>query len=314
MARPFSCRRSSRANALLVPNTQVEPAITVDLAIEGHFPADFANSVGTGGSVQVDGTAPTNNIITFPAGSVVSHTITVPVTGDTAFEANETFTVSLSNPTGGAAIGANPAQATIANDDNQPFISVTDAAPVTEGNTGTRNANFTVSLNQPSGQDVTFFYNTTVVDPLNAGDGNNGTADFTPQNNQVGVIQAGQSFTNITVPIIGDTIDEADGQFLLEISSVTGAVISNGSATGTIIDDDGPTVSVTDASASEADGQIIFRVQLSAPSPQPITITYRTGSNSAIAGSDYGTPGSPTEVTGTRTFEAFTGDPSTGVA
>ncbi|BCM90763.1 hypothetical protein IAD21_02623 [Abditibacteriota bacterium] len=276
--------------------------------------ADFANSVGPGGAVQVDGMVAANNTITFPAGSVTSHTITVPVTGDTAFEADETFTVTLSGVSAGASLGTSSAQATIANDDNRPFISIADAAPVTEGNTGTRNANFTVSLNAISGQDVTFTYNTVVVDPTNAGDGINGDADFTPQNNQVGVIQAGQMSTNIAVPIIGDTIDEADGQFLVEISNVSGADIANGQGTGTILDDDGPIVSVSDATANESDGQIVFRVQLSAPSPQPITITYRTGSNSAVAGSDYGTQGSNTEVTGSVTFDAFAGDPSTGVA
>ncbi len=276
---------------------------------------DFANSVGAGGSVLVDGATAPNNTITFPAGSVVSHIITVPVTGDTLFENDETFSITLSNPTNGASVGGtNPAVATIANDDNRPFISITDAAPVTEGNSGTRNANFTVSLNQASGQDVTFTYNTVVTDPANAGDGNNGsTPDFTPQNNQVGVIQAGQTTTNIAVPIIGDTIDESDGQFLVEISNVNGADIANGQATGTIVDDDGPAVYVSDASAFEGDGQIVFRVQLSAPSPQPITITYRTGSNSATAGLDYGTPGGG-EVTGTYTFPAFSGDISTGAA
>jgi len=274
--------------------------------------ADFANGVG---SVQVNGANSTGNTLTFDSTTGTTQTITVPVTGDTAFEADETFSVSLSGPSNGASVAGSPAQATILNDDNLPFISIGDAQPVVEGTTGaSNNANFRVSLSQASGQDVTFTYNTIVVDPLNAGDGTNGDQDFVPQNNQVGVIQAGQTFTNIAVPIVGDIVDEADGQFLVEISNVTGANLSNAQGTGTILDDDGPKVTVTDGGANESDGQIVFRIQLSAPSPQPITVTYRTGSNSAIAGSDYGTPGSNAEVTGSVTFDAFTGDPSTGTA
>ncbi|RYX84532.1 hypothetical protein EON83_09270 [bacterium] len=274
--------------------------------------ADFANGVG---NVLVNGAPSTGNTLTFSTGGPTTQSIIVPVTGDTLFEPNETFSVSLTNATGGATVGASPATATIVNDDNVPFISVADAAPVVEGNTGaSNNANFTVSLSSPSGQDVTFTYNTVVVDPRNAGDGINGDADFTRQTNQIGLIPAGQASTNIAVPIIGDIIDEADGQFLLEISNVNGANISNNQGVGTITDDDGPIVSVADATANEADGQIIFRIQLNQPSPQPITVNYVTGSNSAIAGLDYGNAGSSTEVSGSVTFDAFAGDPSTGVA
>ena len=55
---------------------------------------------------------------TNPAGNPAC-TITVPVTGDTAYEANETFTLTSSNPTG-ATITRAVATGTIANDDQQP--------------------------------------------------------------------------------------------------------------------------------------------------------------------------------------------------
>lgn len=298
-------------------------AVTVNFSVNngtaigsasGASPADFATGVG---QVQVNGMASMNNTLTFPAGSVASQTIGVPVTADNLFEGDETFSVTLTNPTNGAILGTSTATATIVNDDNQPSVSIADAAPVTEGNTGTRNANFTVTLNALSGQDVTFTYNTIVVDSVNAGDGINGDADFTPQTNQVGVIQAGQLTTNIAIPIIGDTIDEAPGQFLVEISNVVGADTGNAQGVGTILDDDGPSVSVSDATASEGDGQIVFRIQLSAPSPEPITVAFTTGSNSAQVGLDYGTQGSTgttNEIRGTRTFDPFSGDPSTGTA
>ncbi len=47
--------------------------------------------------------------ITFPAGSTAAQTITVDVVGDTTAEPNETFAVTLSNPTG-ASLGTATAQ------------------------------------------------------------------------------------------------------------------------------------------------------------------------------------------------------------
>ena len=62
---------------------------------------------------------------TFPSGSVnfadgeSSQIITVNIAGDTSFESNESFTVSLSNPTSASIMTAN-AEGTIMNDDTKP--------------------------------------------------------------------------------------------------------------------------------------------------------------------------------------------------
>ncbi|WP_066013000.1 S-layer family protein [Thioclava sp. SK-1] len=72
---------------------------------------------------------------TLPSGTVsfaadeTEKTITVAVSGDTVKEADETFTVTLSNPTG-AALAVDSAMGTIENDDNAPPVGVDDTFTV----------------------------------------------------------------------------------------------------------------------------------------------------------------------------------------
>jgi PKD repeat protein len=63
-------------------------------------------------------------------------TITVPVSGDTIYETNETFTLSLSNPTA-ATIADGTATGTILNDDQQPLVLIENGA-TPEGNAGSK--------------------------------------------------------------------------------------------------------------------------------------------------------------------------------
>ncbi len=65
---------------------------------------------------------------------------------------------------------------------------------------------------------------------------------------------------------------------------------------------DGPAVSIADASQLEGAGgaqNMVFRVSLSKPSSQPITVSYVTGDGTATAGSDY------LEGSGVLTFPAW---------
>ena len=77
-------------------------------------PADYASQAGT---------------LTYSPGDT-DKTITVPVNGDTTFEANETFTVNLSNALGeGALINGAQATGTIQNDDKEPTPTAPGVTP-----------------------------------------------------------------------------------------------------------------------------------------------------------------------------------------
>jgi hypothetical protein len=71
--------------------------------------------IATGGGVDF---VSTGGVLTFATG-VASRTIVVPIVDDSINESPETFTVTLSNPTGGAILGA-PSVATVTITDNDP--------------------------------------------------------------------------------------------------------------------------------------------------------------------------------------------------
>ena len=68
----------------------------------------------------------------------------------------------------------------------------------------------------------------------------------------------------------------------------------------TIVEDDTPTLSVSDVRAGEAVGEMAFAVTLSLASSNEVTVDYATSNGTAGAGSDY------TAATGTLTFAAGT--------
>src|SRR5262249_6219431 len=123
--------------------------ITVDYATAdgtastGDTPADYAATSGT---------------LTFPANSEPAQAETVVVNGDTKFEADETFTVALSNPTN-ATLTTATGTGTITNDDAQPALSINNVT-LAEGNSGTTSFVFTVSLSNASDQPITVQYAT----------------------------------------------------------------------------------------------------------------------------------------------------------
>jgi uncharacterized repeat protein (TIGR01451 family) len=162
-----------------------------------------------------------------------------------------------------------------------PTISVADAA-TDEGDTGTHALTFRVSLSNPSSQVVTADF-ATADGTASAG------ADYWPTN---GVITFPPGITEqfLSVQIQGDTVDEADETFYLVLSNPVNAGLGKASATGTIRDDDGPAISITDVTVSEGNSgttNAVFDVYLSAPSPQTVRVEYATADGSAVAPGDY---------------------------
>jgi Zn-dependent metalloprotease/Ca2+-binding RTX toxin-like protein len=105
-------------------------------------------------------------------------------------------------------------------------------ATVTEGDSGTTNANFAVSLNPAAGGTVTVDYATA------SGSATSGV-DFTSTSGMLS-FSPGQTSKTITVPVIGDTAVEGDEAFGVHLTDPTGgATIGDGDAVGTIVDDDG---------------------------------------------------------------------------
>src|SRR5206468_2292528 len=120
-----------------------------------------------------------------------------------------------------------------------PMLAVNDVT-VTEGDSGTVNATFTVSLSAASGQTVT-------VQAATANGTATAPADYTAVGLTTLTFAPGQTSQSLTVLVNGDTLDEADETFLVNLSNPSNASISDGQGVGTITDDDGtPTLTIND--------------------------------------------------------------------
>ncbi len=264
---------------------------TVALSVPASAPVTVAYATADGSAVAGSDYTATNGTLTFPTGTA-TQVINVPIVADTDVEGDETFSLILSAPTN-ATLGRPQAIATIV-DDDVPAASIADAS-ITEGNTGTSNLVFTVTLSQPSTKIITVDYATA-----------DGTAvagsDYTATSGTL-TFPAGTTTQTVVVPVLGDTTIEATETFTVTLSNPTNLTIGTAQATGTIVTDDLPTLSINDVSTTEnASGNNVatFTVTLSAAFPQAVTVNYATANVTATAGADY------TATAGTLTFPANT--------
>ncbi|MDQ3812471.1 MAG: PKD domain-containing protein, partial [Armatimonadota bacterium] len=137
-----------------------------------------------------------------------------------------TVTCTVSDMKGGTA----SASTTVTVDNSTaPSLSINDMYLV-EGDSGTADMVFKVTLSPASTQTVTANYATT-----------NGTAlagtDYTAASGALS-FAPGETFKNFIVPIRGDIIDEVDETFVVNLSGVTNAALTDGVGIGTIVDDE----------------------------------------------------------------------------
>ncbi len=232
--------------------------------------------------------------VTFAPGDT-SEPVTVTVNGDTTFEGNEAFVINLTNPTN-ATIADNQGVGTITNDDTQPEINIDTPLALVEGNAGQAPITFTVSLTNASSQAITVTWQTT-DNTAAAG------SDYVAGGPTVLTFSPGAPLTQtVTVQVNGDTIDEPDETFFVNLSGATNATIDVDTGIGTITDDDPqPSITINDVSIAEGDTlttDITFTVSLSNASNQAITVNWTTADGTATtADNDYNAVTTPTLIT-----------------
>ena len=254
---------------------------------------DYATEDGT--AVSPDDYIATSGTLTFAPG-VTEQTIEVSVVANDIPQPDRVFYVNLSEASN-AFILIGRATGTIIDDDGLPGMSINDVS-ILEGNSGSQEMIFEVTLSRTSDETVTVNYET-VDDTAVAPDdylATSGTLTFDP----------GQTYQEISVTILGDVIDEGHSeQFFVQLSDPINADLVKDVGVGTIIDDDiarlrheiGPSVVKPASGLAPA----VFEVTLTIPAAFTVTVDYTVsdgiGENGAKYGLDY-----TGAITGTLTF------------
>jgi glycosyl hydrolase family 44/Calx-beta domain-containing protein len=234
---------------------------------------------------------PIAGTLTFASG-MATRTFTVPIVNDSLAEDAETILLSLSDPTGGALLGAQTtAVLTIPANDPAGSFSLTPstlrlsetAGPAvfkvrrTGGTSGTVTVDFaTASGSAQDGSDYT---------------GQATTLTFAP----------GQTLQTVAVPIAADGAPEGEEYFTAALGNPTGGANLGTAALATI------TITSTDQavqllsptfSVSEGAGLATITAKRTGPLSPPLTVSYATSDGTAVAGVDY------TAASGTLSFPA----------
>jgi hypothetical protein len=272
----YTFTRSNTSGGALTANFLVGGSASFNTDYTESGASSFSSSAGT---------------VTFGAGQPTV-TVTIDPTADGVVEPDEMVVLTVTTGSGYAVDSPSSASGTITNDDHE--LSINATTMVAEGNTGSSNLTFTVTLSPAATQTVSANYSTAngATEGALGGGACGGTTDYISRNGIV-TFTPGQTVKTIDVPVCGDTRDEPDETLTLSLNTPTHATIAAGQATstGTIADDDAmPTISIDDISMNEGNGAttaFIFTISLSNPSQGTITVDYATQDNSATAPPDY---------------------------
>ncbi len=184
----------------------------------------------SGGAAMLTAAAPT--AATIPANQTTV-TVTLATEDDNTDEPNATLTLTLAD---GAAydLGSDRAATlTVQDNDDTPELTVADAAAAEDADLV-----FAINLDPASSGTVTVNY---AITPNTAQ-----AADYTGTTSGKVTFAPGDTSKNVTLELVDDTTDEPEETVTLTLSGLTGtASIADGTATGTITDNDLPSVTVT---------------------------------------------------------------------
>ncbi|MPZ49393.1 MAG: hypothetical protein GEU75_08875 [Dehalococcoidia bacterium] len=271
----------TEGNTELTPPTHAVFTVSLDQPPAQQVKVEYATAEDTATQGPNNDFVGQLGLLTFDIGDI-SKTIDIDVVGDLIAEPDETFNVVLSNPQG-AQIADDTGVGTII-DDDMVEIEIDDVT-VTEGDSGTTPATFTVSLSNASSTTITVGYSTA--------DGSAITPDDYASKATVLEFPPGEISRTITVDVMGDLVDEQDEFFELLLFNPVNAQIADDTGIGTVIDDDVAEISINDVTVTEGNTGLspatpaVFTVTLSTPSASEITLDYATADGTATAPQDY---------------------------
>ena len=244
------------------------------------------------------GPVPNNGLVLFPNG-VDRQVVAIPIFDDSLIEGNETFTLTLVNPTGGATLSS-PASAVVTIIDNdQPALrgQIQFASPLFRVSEGAGRAEVVLERIGGSAGEVAVSLQS-----------RNGTAlagfDFVAVSQ---VVRFGDGVTRQVVPvtILNDNLVEGDETFELILSTPTGGATLGNQVVATVLIEDndlpqrGAIQFTTDTvTVSEDAGVLVINLARVNGSDGAVSVRLRTVSGTAVAGEDF------TAIDGVVTFAA----------
>src|SRR5213079_2031893 len=272
----FSAPTSSGSES----TTAVSVPVSLSTASSKSITVNYAVSGGTATGGGVDYTL-ASGTLTFAPG-VTNQNISITVVNDALDEDDETIQITLSSPIN-ATLGAIATHTyTILDNDPLPSLSINNVS-VTEGNNnGPNPATFTITLSAVSGRTVTVNYATADVTAT-------APADYTAAPTTTLTFNPGETNKTVSVQIKGDTLNEPNETFTVNLSNPVNATITTANGIGTIIDDDSPptvTLSLSGSPMVEAGGGATVTATSSAVSGQPVTVNLAFSGTATIT-NDY---------------------------
>ena len=167
------------------------------------------------------------------------------------------------------------------NKPTQPKITINDIT-VNEGSDGVQKPVFAVNLSEPSDKAVK-------VDFVTRNNGAKAGSDYRRRYRTI-TFQPGETTKQIPVAVLGDTVDELDEKFFVQLRKPQNATIADNKGVATIKNDDLTTISISDAIVTEGNSSNQngrFQVTLDQESPRTVKVDYKTRDSTAINGLDY---------------------------
>ncbi len=255
----------------------IDFTVTLNVASDEDLSVDYSTSDNTAlSSGLFKDYNSTSATLTISAGNTTG-IISIPLIDGSYDEPdNQDFTLTLTNPIA-AFLSDSTATGTITDDDPEPSLSISDSQATESGGP----ISFVVALSTLSEKTISFNWSTTDGTGLNSTDfsgGSGGPVTISP--------------ASASVPVDIATIDNSivcqiDRDFTITLNTLTNAVAGTVSATGTVIEDDYPELSVSNAQAAEGEA-LLFTIDLSVACPyQDVTVNYNAAGVSASAGNDF---------------------------
>ena len=257
--------------------------VSLDLPAKGNESVTASTFDDTATDLDND-YEPNTQMLSFADGET-STSFDVTINGDTAIEPTQTFDVVLASNVN-LTIADSTGIGTITNDDGVPATSIDDVQ-IVEGDAGTTNLNFTVSLSAPAIEPSTVMVTSTDVSAT-AG------SDFGAVSELVS-FDTGEDSKQVSVSVTGDTTGEFDETFTLDLSAPSGVTIADGSGSGTITNDDLDVSFVPQAPVAEGAPASIV-VGIFPPIHPEVSVGVVTLAGSATAGTDYITFDAPVTI------------------